>query len=149
MKKFFEKNWVKILVVVLLVAFALLVMFTEEKPTNNTVEYPSVSAWQEETSEDKAVVTVLALTTCGYCQNYKPVIEELQEEYDFILYWYEIDTLSDADYTTLTSTYDLLNYEGSVPYTFVTKNGEFIVDVTGGMEKADTLKFLKDNEVVE
>lgn len=149
MKKFFEKNWKKILIAVLLVAFALLVMFTEEVPTNNVVEYPDVSSWKEETSADKPVVTVLALSTCGYCQNYQPVIEKLQEEYDFVLYWYEIDGVSDADYSTLMSTYELKNYEGSVPYTFITKDGEFVADTIGGMEEATTLKFLKDNEVIE
>lgn len=149
MKKFFEKNWKKILVTVLLVAFALLIMFTEEATTNNDEKSPAVSQWATETMEDKPVVTVLALSTCGYCQSYKPILHGIQEEYGFVLYWYEVDSLSDEDYNALTSKYELLNYEGSVPYTFVTKKGEFIADTTGAMEKADTLKFLKDNKVIE
>ncbi len=139
----------KTLIVVLLVAFAFLIMFTEDKPTDNTIEYPSISKWATETLEDKPVVTVLALSTCGYCKSYKPIIEQLKEEYDFDLYWYEVDSLSDEDYSTLTSKYELLNYEGSVPYTFITNNGEFIADTTGAMEEEATLKFLKDNKVIK
>ena len=148
MKKFFEKNWKTILVTILLVSFALLIMFTEEKETQNVVDYPSVASWQEDTSKDKPIVTVFALTTCGYCHDYELVINNLREQYEFDLYWYYLDELTDEDSAVLVATYPI-NFEGSVPYTFIVRNGEFIDDKLGGLEEATVLKFFKDNEVID
>lgn len=150
MKKIFEKNGTKLLLGVIIVIFALIVMFNEDKTpvTNNIENSAEIVSWSEQTQEDQYVVTVMASSTCGYCQAYNPVIHALQEEYGFTLYWFEIDNLSDDDYQTLSSTYDLENYEGSVPYTFITKNGEFVIDNIGALEEEGTLDFLKTNNVI-
>ncbi len=150
MKKMLEKNGVKIFIGLIIVIFAFVVMFSEEKTTTEEVDNSEeLVSWSEKTQEDSYVVTVMALTTCGYCQAYKPVIKALQEEYGFTLYWFEIDTLSEEDYNTLSTTYELENYEGSVPYTFIMKNGEFITDNVGALDTEATLEFLTTNNVIE
>lgn len=101
-----------------------------------------VADWYTDIVNKKTVITVIASTTCPYCQQYKPVIKEYAKDNDLKLYFFETDKASDADYNAITSTFNLENYEGYIPYTFVVQDGKFLGDVTGGMEKSDIIKFL-------
>lgn len=147
MKKFFNKNWKTILLVVLVASFALLVMFNEDKGVKESSE--QVVAWSTDTSQEEPVVTVLASSTCGYCAQYEPVIEALAEENDFKLYWFELDQLNDTDTQTLISTYELEEFDGSVPYTFITEDNQFVTHTIGAMDKANTELLLKNNGVIK
>lgn len=104
--------------------------------------------WVEDTSSNNPVVTVIASTTCPNCTNLKPIITELSEEYDFKLYFYESEELTADEVTVLHNTYDI-NYEGYVPYVFVTKNGKVVKDTTGFMDKDASIDFLKSANVIE
>ena len=131
-----------------MVAFTILKEKSEKTDTNLNIS-DDISSWVADSKTDQSVVAVIALSTCHYCAQYKPIITEIAEENSLKLYWFEIDTLNEADSSALTSTYSLTQYSGSSPYTFITKNGEFINDVVGYMPKEDTLTFLKDNGVIE
>lgn len=132
-------------VIVLLVALTILIE-GNEKP-NNEIDYSSVGtevkAWYDDTQKDQNVVTVIALSYCGYCAKYKPIITALSTEKGFKLYWFEIDTMSEDDSSALQNTYDLEQYSGSSPYTVVTKNGAFVKDIVGYMEKSELVSFLE------
>lgn len=104
--------------------------------------------WYNDTLENK-VVTVIGSSTCPHCQEYKPIIEDLAEEYDFKLYFVEADQISEEDSSVLHESYDLENYEGYVPYTFVIDKGKFVTDTTGFESEETTIKFLKENKVIK
>jgi thiol-disulfide isomerase/thioredoxin len=147
MIKYMKNNWGKILVGVLVASFALLVAFSEKK-SEGSVTKADVKEWIEKVKEDKYTVTVLTLSYCDYCKQFLPVITEVQGEYGFDLYKFEIDTISETQRNTLTSTFEMKNFEGSVPYTVIYKNGKYVADNTGYIDKAATIKFLKDNGVI-
>ena len=148
MKKFLEKNKVLILVISLVALFIALSVLIKDK--NDMEESDKlVTEWYSTTKEGGTVVTVLAQTTCSHCINFKPVMEKVQQEYNFQLYWFELDTLSVKSRNILENTYDLYDSFGT-PYIFITKNGEFISDYQKGeMPEADLIEFLKDNGVIE
>jgi len=155
MKKFIKNN--KGLLIGLGVVL-LLVLFTILQETNKSTEVEidesalsaEMSTWLNDTRSDEYVVTVIGMTTCPHCQNYKPVIEEVSKNENIKLYFFEADTITnEADNKALENAYELENYEGSVPYTFITKNGEFIADNVGGMDKDATLNFLRENNVIK
>ena len=147
-KSFWKNNKSTIIIVgfiVLLLAVTFLIEGNEKKSTE--VDYSSVGteikAWYDDTQKDQNVVTVIALSYCGYCANYKPIITALSSERGFKLYWFEIDTMSEEDSAALQNTYKLEQYSGSSPYTVVTKKGAFVKDVVGYMEKAELVSFLE------
>lgn len=119
-----------------------------EPPVVEPKEY-TVSQWLIDTQEDEPVVTVMGLTTCGYCQSYKPVIESLAQQYGFNLYFFESDALEYEDAVALEETYELKEYENRVPFTFIVKDGKVIAESTGFENKAETIKFLTKNEVIK
>lgn len=148
MKKYLKKNWVILLAIVAVVAFACLVMFSESKDKGNATS-TSVNEWKENVNEDKYTVTLLTLSYCSYCHNFLPIITELQGEYGFELYNFEIDTISEEDSSAVTSAFDMKNFSGSVPYTVIFKKGQFVADNVGYIDKAATLNFLKNNGVIK
>ena len=143
-KKDNSKKWVLIgaLAVVLLLVCIVTIKDVQKDNTNNNVS-------SNMTKEDKYVVTVIGLTYCDHCKNYNPVISGLAKEYDFKLYWFDIDAMSEEDSNTLTTTYDLQQYTGASPYTVITKNGEFVADYVGEMPESETKTFLQDNGVID
>ena len=105
--------------------------------------------WYSTTKEGGVVVTVLAQTTCGHCVNFKPIMNSVQKEYGFKLYWFELDQVSSKSYTMLTNTYDIYSSFGT-PYIFITNNGEFVADYQRGeMPKDELITFLKENGVIK
>lgn len=155
MKKFWKKNQGTIIVVgivILLLSFTLLNKENKQDPTTE-IDWSTVSEevqnWYLATQEDQYVVTVIASSTCPHCSAYHPVITEVSNEEEIKLFFFEVDTLSQDDQNALHNAYVLENNEGYVPYTFITNNGAFVTDHTGGMEKEDLVNYFKENHVIE
>lgn len=111
---------------------------------NYQIYNADINEWVEATKADEPVITVIGLTYCQYCKQYNPVINEIAKEKGYKLYWFDADDYDEESFNTLTSTYEL-SYEGSSPYTLVTKNGEVIGEhVEGYMNNSDTEAFLSD-----
>lgn len=147
-------------IVGLLIIFSMLIKTGEQGENSNetsgnidpTALSEEVKEWYETTKKDEYVVTVIGLSYCGYCKQYKPVIEEITDDENIAFYYFDFDTLAEAsskDADALEHTYDLENYTGSSPYTFITKNGEFIGDTVGYMDKDETTSFLKSLKVIK
>ena len=60
------------------------------------------------------------------------------------LYFFETDELENTDTTILTTTYELKNYEGYVPFTFILKDGEVVGDQTGYNDEETTIQLLRE-----
>ena len=116
----------------------------ETNQTNTTKVIPAsndINKWYEDTLKD-TIVTVIGTTWCPHCQEYKPVITRLSNEKGFKLYFFEIDTLTEEQVNTVTKTFNLENYTGAVPYTFIVKNGKFISDTVGFSSEEETIEYL-------
>ena len=155
-KKSKEKDTLNIkgilIVIVCIAAFVgisfLLPNGKKEESGNETTSEYKVSDWSKDV-KDKTVVTILASTTCPHCQAYKPVITKLAKDYNFVLYFFELDALSQDEQNVVTSTFELPNFVGSVPYTFIVKNGKVATDTTGFSTEDDTVKFLKASGIIK
>ncbi len=153
MKKFWKENKGFFIVVISLVLIIVLSLFIEGNSTNdesssNTSYSDDIAQWLEAGKEDESIVTVIAQTTCSHCINYKPVITEVQEEYNFKLYWFEADEMTSSDYTTLIDTYDLQDY-GGTPHTFIVRSGELVAEQSGEVSEDTLISFLKENGVID
>lgn len=161
MKKF-KKIWKKYNFLIIALFFVLLFVLLsfliqgndEEKEfvQPNIEDYEvseEVKEWVEEANSEKYVLTVMAASSCYWCQQFSPIFESVMEEYDITYYWYELDSVEgNDDYAAITEMYDD-NFKGSTPYTMLTYNGEFIDDISGYVEEADLIEFLKNNEVIK
>ncbi len=148
MKKFLSKYKMPIIVIVLIGLFVLLSVLLKNVDFSGGYS-DEVNAWIEATKKDEYVVTVLGQTFCPHCIDYKPVMEELKEEYGFNLYWFEINEMEMKDYNGLVKTYKLPSYTESTPYTVITKNGKVITDVQSALSKESLLEFLTNAGVIK
>jgi len=129
--------------------FALSLMITSTAEPDKVYEKFSVNDWYTTIIKDEPVVTVIGSTDCPHCQEYKPVIYDLAEEKGFNFYFFELEDLTEDEITILTSSVELESFDGSVPYTFITKSGEFVVDTVGFMNKTILEDFLIENKIYE
>lgn len=106
----------------------------------------NMSNWKRDINEGKEVVTVIASSRCPHCIAYKPVIEDIARKYNIRLYFFESDLLSNNDYDVLTDIdSDKFRFSGSVPFTFIVRNNEYINDTVGYAEAQDIVNFLNSN----
>ncbi len=122
---------------------------TELKTVDVKLASDTIKNWYNDLNSGAGVVTVIASSTCPHCKNYKPIITEVCEKENIKLYFFESDELSEDDYTILTNSINLKKYEGYVPYTFIVKDRNFVLDHTGEQDETATRDMLKEAGLLE
>ena len=122
---------------------------TELKTVDVKLASDTIKNWYNDLNSGRGVVTVIASSTCPHYKNYKPIITEVCEKENIKLYFFESDELSEDDYTILTNSINLKNYEGYVPYTFIVKDRNFVLDHTGEQDETATRDMLKEAGLLE
>ena len=145
MKKFLKKNMSTVIIGGLVVLFIVMSILLRNVNFENNES--ALDEWLADTSSSQKVVTVLAQTTCSHCVAFHPVMNEVQSEYGFKLYWEELDLLSTADYKKILNTYSINDFQGT-PYTFVTENGVLLGSQSGEMPKENLVTFLTSTGVI-
>lgn len=112
-------------------------------------ENRTIEEWKEDINSGNEVVTIFGASYCSHCKEYKPVIFKLANENNINLYFFEIDTKSDNEKNELVNTFEIGNFEGDVPYTFIYKDKEFVVSDIGFSDEQTTIEFLKEYGVIK
>ena len=112
-------------------------------------ENRSIDEWMNDINSGKEVVTIFGASYCSHCKEYKPVIFKIAKKNKINLYFYEIDITSTEDKDRLVNTYELTDFDGSVPYTFIMKDKKFVASDVGFQDEESTLEFLKENGILK
>lgn len=83
--------------------------------------------------------------TCGYCQQFAPVLKEITETYDLK---YEYLNTSEISGSTLTKLLNMLGTDASTPQIVVVKEGKVVNIQSGYTDREGFFKFLQDNGVI-
>lgn len=108
---------------------------------NVTTEF-NKEEWMNLVNSDYYVINVIAASWCPHCTNFKPVIITAAKESKIKLYFIETDKLSEEDKNAYVNTYNLENYKGGYPYTFITRKGKVLTEHAGEMSLDETLEFI-------
>ena len=109
----------------------------------------SVDTWYRDVAKKNTVVTVIGASYCQHCQEYKPHIKSLADKKNINLYFYEVDKLESEDESKLLDSYDLINYEGRVPFTVIFKDGKAIATHEGFEGEEMMYQFFVENGVIK
>lgn len=146
LKKFWNKFKLPIIVVVLLAIFVTISTLIGDK-----VEKDEVDVWLDETKKSQYVLTLISQTNCSHCLEFKPVLNEVVQEYGdkFMYKTFEIDTIvNTAVRNKLIYSYDI-DFEGT-PHLFVTYDGKLLGEFDEiNRTKENLIKFLQDKGVIE
>ena len=112
------------------------------KITGNPID-TRLKEWKDDINNGREVITVIASSGCPHCKEYKPVITDIANKYNIKLYFFEVDLLSESDKDILINIdSDKFSYAGSVPFTFVIRNNEYIGDTVGFVNSGSTIYYL-------
>lgn len=118
--------------------FACDVKATEDYENVGEITYEQYKCLYE---SENPFVLVLEQTTCGYCQQFNPIIGEYTQKNILPIYVIQIDTLSDADRTALTGSLSYFNENDSwgTPLTLAIKDKEVVSEISGYTDDASAL----------
>lgn len=90
-------------------------------------------------SSEKSIILV-ARPTCGYCQQFTPILKQAMEDMNLTINYIDTDKFSEDDWTPFTESLDYLkSEEWGTPLTLIVQNGEAIAENNGYVE-LDTIK---------
>lgn len=117
----------------------------EETPLKmiNYTEYESILNGTE------SKIVVFAQTTCSYCIQTKPVLEEIAEEYKIEINYFNIDKISTDEYKKLVTTLPLFESEWGTPTTVILANKTSKGMVSGAASKDAYVKLFKENGIIK
>jgi thiol-disulfide isomerase/thioredoxin len=128
--KFIKEYKALVIILALIVLFIASLLLTP-KSVSYLIQDATVTEWLADAKGDDYTIVTLAQTTCSHCLNFLPTAKKFSEKYDINFYWFDVDTLSQEDYTTLTEQFT--NFEGT-PYTVVLKSGKIKGEISGEVE---------------
>ncbi len=107
------------------------------------------SEYEEKVKNGDAFVVVIERTTCGYCQQYMPLMEEVANEQKIAVTYINTDNITEEEFEKLSTTNKYLKKNQWGTPTTLFMLGDRIVDSIGGyVDKASIEAFFKDRVVV-
>ncbi len=148
-------------IVLLVVGIVLVIigLFAYSKKTSSTfggeVEKPSTEVGIHEISfkqyqyltstEDKDIIFIGA-TGCGWCEKYRPVLEEVASENNLTVYYLDIANLNNTSYNDLVNSNDWLkSNQWGTPTTLILTSNKTVDVLEGYAEKDKVVEFFKNN----
>lgn len=152
-----------ILVLLVVILFIVAIFVTVKKTPDIDIELPvavegtpgfteiSYAEYEAKMAEKKPFLVVIVQDGCGYCDMFKPVVEEASNEYDFPVYYINITKLSaeESDALSTSNSFFRRNNRWGTPTTLF-MYGDTVVDVLSQYkEKEEFVEFVKENIKVD
>ena len=131
-------------------------------------QYNLVSAFMEEGLIEKTYISIgldeyldiieedgyhfmfIGSDTCSYCTEFKTSINESLEDYDYNVYYLNLDNLTTEEMNTLYATDDYFTEnEWGTPLSFLYHDGERVTELSGYVDTETLVSFLKENKVIK
>ena len=98
-----------------------------------------------ESSERKVVL--FAASYCHFCQEFKPLLEEIAKENNFEFYYFDAGSVVKDEMNNIIDKLDLgIN---GVPHLAVIENKKLVGEQSGKRDKETTIKFLKETGIIK
>ena len=143
---------------ILLVGALAIIVSNNKKLGASHIKEVSYSEYQEKIKSEGYTIVLLASPTCSHCNNYKPFVNGLAEEYNFDVYYVNVHSSDltneeyDALHDSITATLDQFDQEGGkvipTPTTVVFRNGEEVTSELGDIGYDGLKSLLKNSGVI-
>lgn len=105
--------------------------------------------YEEIINSDEKQIVVFAQTGCSHCEEARPVLNDIAEEYGITINYLNITDLSTDDQTSMTESLDILSDGFVTPLTIVVQNKEVIDSIEGFDSEETMVEFFKENGFIE
>ena len=98
-------------------------------------------------NDGSAFIVVIERTSCGYCQMYMPILEDVAKEKKIPILYIDTDTLSSEDMNSLSTKNQYLKRNSWGTPTTLLMLGERVLDSIGGYVEKDAVLSFIDGKV--
>ena len=91
------------LLAILLIVFLVAVMVSNEKNISKTMKIHNISysEYEDKIKEDKFTIILIGRDDCSHCADYKPLVNQVANEYDLDVWYLNTDSLKEEEYLSL------------------------------------------------
>ena len=103
----------------------------------------------EKINNKETFILCISAKNCVHCQNYKPKLKKISNEYNIKIYYIDTDTIDKNNYEEFKKQ---LNFDGSTPVTIFIKDGQEKTTATrinGDASSRTIISKLKTNDFIE
>lgn len=130
-----------------LVAFSLILILTGCNKETNIKEI-TLEQFKEKITNKESFVVYVGNDNCSHCNNYKPILEKVIDDYNITIYHVDNSKLSDEEYNEF-KTY--VNISGTPTVAFITDGEEesTLNRIVGETDEETTIKRFKANGYIK
>lgn len=122
--------------------------YKSEYPNLNMIDFEQ---YKEILENDEKQIVVLGQTGCTYCEQTKPILDEVAENNEVTINYLNITNLSEDEFSELMSSLDYLNELESLgtPLTLIIENKEVIAHQDGYAQASVFEDLFKKNDLIK
>ncbi len=108
------------------------------------------SDWKQMKEDGKQFVFVIVQTTCSFCHQYEPILDEIAKEQGIPIYLLDILKMQDTEFDEFIASlpYFSENERWGTPLTMIMKDGKITNTLSGLASKDETLSFYQQNGII-
>lgn len=172
MKKNINKQVILFVIVGLVIIIALLIPYTTDNKNNSdsvsltvrtltcdddntesshetTLNKISCQQYNDIINGEDTKLVLYARPSCGYCNQYIPILEEIVSEYGIEINYFDTDILSESEITEFYSSSNLMSgNEFGTPTLVTIKSGKITAYSVGYKEKDSTIEWLTEKGII-
>lgn len=133
------------IIIFLIIAFAIYNYFSKN---SNFINLSYTDILSKIDDKDNFILCITA-TDCSHCEEFKPKLKKISNNYDIKIYYTNIDDFSDEQYSEFKTKF---GFDGSTPTTILFRNGEEKTSATriiGNVSMEKVINKLKKNGFIE
>lgn len=96
-------------------------------------------------NDEEAKVVYLGRSTCGFCIQFLPTLQQAQKDYGYTTLYVDTDKITNDDLTKIIGTMGIDITEFGTPTTAIVKNGKVIAKQIGYTDYATFTSLLEEN----
>ena len=108
----------------------------------------SYNDYKKLVNDKESFIVIIERAGCGYCQMYMPIVEEVAKEKKISILYIDTDTLTQDEYTELSTKNAYLKRHSWGTPTTLFMLGERVLDSIGGYVEKETFESFLDGKVV-
>lgn len=97
----------------------------------------------------EAKIVYIGRPTCGYCNQLKPILDQMTEQYELEYVYVNSDEISDDQLSYVINTLEFDEEKFGTPSLAIVKDGEKIAEQLGATDEEGLLQFFKDGGLVD
>lgn len=100
-------------------------------------------------NSDTNKLIVVAQTGCSYCEQAKPVLNQIAKDYEIEVNWLDITTFSEEEQAKVTASLDIFSEEFGTPLIMIVKDKKVVDSIQGFESKEKYVTFLENNKFIK